>query len=355
MPTLRQQIGQMLIMGFEGAELTATHPLRQCFAEDSLGGLIFFDRPLHDKSASKNLIHRQQIKRLIQEINSLQCPKSLPLFMAIDYEGGQVNRLRSIEGCMETLPPREWIDFSEEALVQYVDNMAITLKDLGFNLNFAPVLDLDLVSDAGVIGALGRSFSSNPSLVVHYALAMVKAFSQQGIVSCYKHFPGHGSARKDSHLDAVDVTQTFLQDELEPYRLLIEKPALKSMIMTAHVINRQLDEKGLPATLSYPILTGLLRNKLGFKGIIISDDMQMQAISHHYSFEESIELTINAGADMMIFGNQWGVVTATKVIDTIENLVHSNRVSATRIMQSYQRIADLKQSLSCSVRDVRMA
>ena len=166
----------------------------------------------------------------------------------------------------------------------------------------------------------------------------------QGITCCYKHFPGHGSALGDTHQGFVDVTDTFDKAELEPYLQLLSKQEPPVMIMTAHVINRQLDASGLPATLSHPVLTGLLREKMGFEGVIISDDLQMQAITDHYSLADSLRLTINAGADMVIFGNQLGNHSATALIDIIENLVLEHAIDPNRIRQAFQRIKQLKQA-----------
>ena len=221
--------------------------------------------------------------------------------------------------------------------------MASTLHELGFNLNFAPVVDLNLNEEQGIIGKLHRSYSADPKHVIRAAAQFVKAFNEYGISCAYKHFPGHGSAIGDTHLGFVDVTDHYQPSELLPYAALLNDTLLPpAMVMTAHVINRQLDASGMPATLSYPIITDLLRREIGFKGVIISDDLQMQAISDHYTLEESLRLTINAGADMVIFGNQLGRHTATEIIDCIEHLVQSGAINLSRIEEAYQRILYLK-------------
>lgn len=343
MLTLRQKIAQMLIIGFPESQIQAQSPVAEWLQSDGLGGVLLFDYNMPTRSFGKNLISRDQIQQLNVQLRQFN-QHDLPLFIAIDYEGGVVDRLKHVDDCRPTMTPFEQANLSDEALQDEVKAMALTLADLGFNLNFSPVVDLNLDEQHGIIGKLGRSFSSLPQRVVEVASATVKGFNEKGIVCCYKHFPGHGSAKGDTHEGFVDVTDTYHSTEIEPYAVLVQNVEQQAMIMTAHVINRHLDPSGLPATLSYPVLTGLLREELGYQGVIISDDLQMQAISHHYSLEESLRLTINAGADMMIFGNQLGEHSAPQVIDCIERLVQTGAIASSRIEDAFQRIAALKQS-----------
>lgn len=346
MPGLRNKIAQMLIMGFSGYDINDSSPVVSWLQTDGLGGVLLFDYDLPAKKHGKNLQDIAQIKRLNQDLNhySMVAKNALPLLIALDYEGGVVDRLSKVEGCMATITPCEQAKLSDEDLYKEAARMAITLKGLGFNLNFAPVVDLNLNDQEGIIGKLGRCFSTHPEQVSHAAKLFVQAFNEQGVACAYKHFPGHGSATGDTHEGFVDVTESYHENELLPYTAL-SNATLPVMVMTAHVINRHLDDSGLPATLSYPILTGLLREKLGFDGVIISDDLQMQAISHHYSIDEALRLTINAGADMLIFGNQLGSITATEVVDRIEKLVNSGKIELARIDEAYRRISFLKQSI----------
>lgn len=338
----------MLVMGFSGTELHETSPVAQWLSNDGLGGVLLFDKDLASDQYGKNLKNQSQIKHLIHQLN-FYSSKALPsdenntLLVALDYEGGVVDRLTKINECMTTMRPCDLAKLSSMDFDEEVSEMAKTLKVLGFNLNFAPVVDLNLNEQQGIIGRLGRSFSHDPDTVIRVAQQFVDVFSNFGIACCYKHFPGHGSAVGDTHEGFVDVTETFHTDELVPYHSLLQDAYKPIMVMTAHVINKQLDSKGLPATLSYEILTGLLRETMGYDGVIISDDLQMQAISNHYSLEESLCLTINAGADMMIFANQLGTVSAIEVIDCIEQLVLHNKIAQKRIDDAYRRIMRLKQ------------
>ncbi|HBC0466244.1 TPA: glycoside hydrolase family 3 protein [Legionella pneumophila] len=353
MITIRNKIGQMLIMGFHGSELHDNSPVAQWLSNDGLGGVLLFDKDLSTGIYGKNLRNQAQIRQLIRQLNRYATMLSgfndnLPLFTAIDYEGGMVDRLSKIEGCTPTMKARELAKLSSDDFDEEVTQMAMTLKSLGFNLNFAPVVDLNLNDCAGIIGNLGRSFSTNPEVIIRLARQFVDVFSRYGIACAYKHFPGHGSANGDTHEGFVDVTDTFQTDELMPYRSLLKDLTNPVMVMTAHVINKHLDSKGLPATLSYDILTLLLRQSIGYDGVIISDDLQMHAIANHYSLEEALCLTINAGADMVIFANQLGTITAPEVIDVIEKLVIDKQISSQRIDEAYRRIVRLKQQIICS-------
>ncbi|HAT8178701.1 TPA: glycoside hydrolase family 3 protein [Legionella pneumophila] len=353
MITIRNKIGQMLIMGFHGSDLHDNSPVAQWLSSDGLGGVLLFDKDLSTGIYGKNLKNQAQIKQLIRQLNHYasmisESNDNLPLFTAIDYEGGMVDRLSKIEGCTPTMKARDLAKLSSDDFEEEVTQMAITLKSLGFNLNFAPVVDLNLNDSTGIIGNLGRSFSTNPEVIIRLARQFVDVFSRYGIACAYKHFPGHGSANADTHEGFVDVTDTFQTDELMPYRSLLKNPSNPVMVMTAHVINKHLDSKGLPATLSYDILTLLLRQSIGYDGVIISDDLQMHAISNHYSLEEALCLTINAGADMVIFANQLGTITAPEVIDVIEKLVIDKQIPSQRIDEAYRRIVRLKQQIICS-------
>lgn len=351
MITLRNKIGQMLIMGFNGCELNGHSPVAQWLSNDGLGGVLLFDKDLHTDLYGKNLKNQAQIKHLNHQLDNYAAQNAraqdIPLIKALDYEGGAVDRLTKVPDCMTTIAAADQAKLPVDALVEEVSQMAATLKSLGFNLNFAPVVDLNLNEQEGIIGRLNRSFSADPEVVSQVAGQFVEIFSRYGIACAYKHFPGHGSAVGDTHEGFVDITETFKTEELEPYRQLLRDVYKPVMVMTAHVVNKNLDATGLPATLSHKILTGLLRESIGYDGVIISDDLQMQAISKHYSLEDALCLTINAGADMMIFANQLGTITAPQVIDIVEQLVLTNKIDVQRIDDAYRRIMRLKQQINC--------
>ncbi|CAM3123983.1 glycosyl hydrolase [Legionella steigerwaltii] len=352
MITLRNKIGQMLIMGFDGFDIHDKSPVAEWLSSDGLGGVLLFDQDISTGLYGKNLRNQVQIKRLTHQLNYYSSEinyrnNDLPLLIAIDYEGGAIDRLSRIEGCMPTMSAHNMAQLSPEALQAELTQMAFTLKSLGFNLNFAPVVDLHLQDEQGIIGSLQRSFSMNPDDVVRLARKFVDIFYHYGIACCYKHFPGHGSALGDTHKGFVDVTNTFCREELVPYYQLAKDIYKPTLIMTAHVVNKQLDKQGLPATLSHDILTSSLRETIGYDGVIIADDLQMQAITDHYSLEDALCMSINAGADMLIFANQLGKITAPEVIEVIERLVFKQRIEHQRIEDAYRRIIRLKQQIKC--------
>jgi beta-N-acetylhexosaminidase len=223
--------------------------------------------------------------------------------------------------------------------------MASTLTELGINLNLAPVVDLNTNPDNPVIAAYGRSFSADPDVVTEHALEFIKAHHQQGVLCTLKHFPGHGSSTGDSHRGLVDVTDTWSRTELEPYGNIIEAGQADA-IMTAHVFNANLDAER-PATLSKPTITGILREELGFDGVVISDDMQMGAIARYYGLETAIEAAIDAGVDVLAFANNSVYVgdIAVRAISLIKRMVADDRISEERIKESSARIQRLKSGL----------
>lgn len=353
MVSLRKQIAQMLLMGFPGSEFLKGSRAYEWIAEEQIGGVILFDHRLHAPDVPQNLIDCAQIKRLTSALKKAATihDASALLLIAIDYEGGAVDRLRRIQGCPLTLTARDLAQLSISEQRAQCQLMAETLSELGFNLNFAPVVDLNRCAEKGIIGAKGRAFSKDPLQVIKSAKIFMEAFNRAGILTCLKHFPGHGSASLDSHLGLVDVTHTFDKQELKPYEVLLKDRSQQTMVMTAHVVNKTFDSSGLPATLSEQMIS-VLRSRYLFDGVIISDDLQMQAISSLFSLEEALIKSIQAGVDLLMFGNQWAQHDASELITVIEKLVREQRISFDRIEQSYQRICHLKSIMFSEKHDV---
>ena len=223
--------------------------------------------------------------------------------------------------------------------------MASTLSELGINLNFAPVVDLNRNPENPIIAKKERSFSQNPEVVISHAKQFIKAHAESGILTCIKHFPGHGSSASDSHLGFVDVTQTWSDIELLPYKKLISEDNV-DCIMTAHVFNHNIDPS-YPATLSRVFIDEILRRRLGFKGVVISDDLNMRAISDNYSLEESLLLAINAGVDILLisYNEDCKEKLFVNLIAIIKSMVKEGSIPEERINKSYNRIRSLKNKL----------
>lgn len=352
--SLRDKIGQMLLIGFKGKKINDKSFIVKIIEDNNIGGVILFDYDSYSKTYDRNIESPKQVKKLNKDLqyfsklgNLKYHRPQLPLLISVDYEGGKVNRLDEKYGFPSTLSAAEVGKQSLQEAEFTAKSMTQVLQASGFNLNFAPVLDVNVNPDNPVIGKKERSFSSDANRVTSYASVFTHYFLSQKIQCAYKHFPGHGSSTKDSHLGFVDVTDTWQAYELNPYQQLLSSNEACGMVMTAHLVNRQLDESGLPATLSYKILTGLLRNQLHYKGVIITDDMQMKAISDNYGLEQALVMAINAGADMLIFGNNLSVKPQNpkQLIDIIEAKVLSGEISMARINEAYEHIITLKQSL----------
>lgn len=204
-------------------------------------------------------------------------------------------------------------------------------------------LDVNINPDNPIIGRKERSYSANAENAALHAAAVIEAHHELGILCAGKHFPGHGSSLADSHKGLVDITDTWNPSELLPYRLLIRKGLLDA-VLSAHVFLRQYDPV-YPATLSEKILTGILRHELQFDGIVFTDDLNMGAIHQNYSLEQSVELCIQAGADVILHANvdQYEPHIAEKTVAILKQLVESGRLCEDRIDQSFQRIMALKQ------------
>lgn len=341
--SLRDKIGQMLLVGFRGYEIQPTDPVAKDASERNLGGVVFFDQEMADTQLQgRNVKSPEQLKALV---DSLQRVAKSPLLISIDQEGGRVNRLKSSYGFPESISHEELGKINNPSFTfSHAEVIAKTLAETGINLNLAPVIDLDANPDNPIIKGKKRSFHSDPEIVAQHAIEFTRAHRKHGVLTCPKHFPGHGSAMGDTHLGLVDVTKTWNERELIPFQRLIEA-GFCEVIMTAHVFNATLDADR-PATLSKKVLQGILRDKLGYQGVIISDDMEMKAISGHYGLENAIQFGIEAGLDLLCFGNNmsYDPNIGEKAMGIILRLVESGKISEARIDESFHRLRNLKEN-----------
>ncbi|MDE6267116.1 MAG: hypothetical protein K2M07_07195 [Muribaculaceae bacterium] len=344
---IRRYAAEMLIIGFRGDSLETDPDALHYLKDIRPGGIILFDIDLTSGGGlgTRNIRSREQVAHLTAEMKKAA---DYPLLIAVDQEGGLVQRLKPRYG-YESLPSALHLGTeinNPDSTLHYAEVMAGQLREAGVNMNLAPELDIHR-SDCPVIGKLDRAYSSSPDSVALHSGITIRTLADKGIVSVGKHFPGHGSAVSDSHYGLTDVTSTWNEEELIPFKNLIDSGDLKA-IMTAHIFNRNIDEE-LPATLSKKILTGLLREKLGFDGVIITDDMYMKGIIDNYSIEQAIIMAINAGADMMIMGNNINTGYESdrpeKIIGIIANAVKDGKIEESRIIEAHNRIHKLQQSV----------
>ena len=364
---LLDDIGQMLMVGFRGTsvfnnensvsdsvdnvsdtlnELSDTIYIANVIKDLAVGGIVLFDYDMPSKSFPRNIINPSQTKQLIVDLQGIS---DIPLFVAVDAEGGNINRLKSKYGFIEIASAKDIGNTSStEFAKKQASQITIQLKSLGFNMNFAPVVDVDINPNNPVIGKLNRSFSQNPEQVAQFAKIFIQQHRINDIIAVIKHFPGHGSSKGDSHLGLTDITETYQQSELEPYKLL-QKQGMIDAVMTAHIINKAVDSDH-PATLSSLFINDILRKEIGFNGVVISDDMQMKAIADYYDLQESVIMAINAGCDIILLSNNtlvgYNKNLPYEVKDIIFQAVLKGEISRERIVQSAQRIRNLKKRFS---------
>lgn len=338
-PSLREKIGQMLLIGFRGLTADAADATRRQIAAGEVGGILLFSVD-QLTGGPRNVDSPEQVRGLVDAL-SASAPGS-PLTVAIDQEGGMVARLGPAHGFPATSSAATLGQGDPSATASAARAMAETLRSVGVTLNLAPVVDLAVNPDNPIIAAVERSFSADPDVVIAHASAFIRAHHDIGVRAAIKHFPGQGSATGDTHAGVVDVTDVWTDVELEPFAALVGQ-RLPDAVLTAHIFNGRLDPDH-PATLSQPTITGILRQQLGWDGAVISDDMQMGAIRDAYGYEEAVALAIEAGVDILLIANQlvYEPDIAPRTIDIVEGLVRSGRIGEERIDASYRRILALK-------------
>jgi len=333
------KIGQMILIGMPAAAVDSM--VLKEVKSGKVGSLIYFEKNIPKSSSAFAAFKKMSW--------TYQKAAPIPLFICIDQEGGKVNRLKEKYGFTRSITAASIGKFKSIDSVQfYAEATAATLAGLGINVNFAPCVDLNINPLNPAIAKPERSYSANEDSVIMYAKEVVKQHRKFGVVTALKHFPGHGSSKDDTHLGLADVTNTWSERELKPYRALIDSGYVDG-VMTSHIVNKNLDHKALPGTLSKSILDSILRKKIGFNGVVFSDDMQMKAIASNYGLQEAIKLAVNAGVDIMCFSNNiLGVENRTvdRVHDIIKNFVASGEIKKARIDESYKRIMKLKKRIS---------
>lgn len=328
METLRTKIGQMIMAGCRGETLSRDE--RLVFAEYQFGGFVLFGR---------NCAAPAQLLSLCGEL--WESAAESPPFIAVDHEGGRVHRLPAP---FTHFPGAAAIGACGDAGLAYRAGRASAaeLTLAGFNLNFAPVLDVAPPSTDSIIG--DRAFSAEPRTASRLALAWSRGLSDGGVIACGKHFPGHGATAKDSHheLPVVHKSSTDLHaTELAPF--IAACRAGIDALMTAHVKYAALDA-ARPATLSEPIITGLLRHQLGYAGVVFSDDMEMKAISAAFGPGEAAVFALGAGVDVMLFCHD--LARAAQAVETLCAAAENDAALRARVEASSARVALLKKKLS---------
>lgn len=333
-------IDQLFIVGMRGTTYSEKNDFGYLLKNTNVGGIILFDYDSQTKKYGKNITSKIQVSQLTK---NLQNNAQTKLFIAIDEEGGAVNRLKKAYG-FNPIPSAETLGTkSPQFITSEATRLGKDLKQIGVNIDFAPVVDVNVNPKSPAIGKYGRSFSADPNIVIQSATAFINGLHSQGIINSIKHYPGHGSSTADSHLGFVDITNTYKDIELLPFKELI-KSKNADMVMVAHVVNKNVD-KNYPASLSSVFINTKLRGELAYNGIVITDDLDMGAITNNYSFDDKIVRAINAGNNILILSNNIKaydrdvVIKARKVI---ENALEKGTISWDQILNSYNKIQALK-------------
>jgi beta-N-acetylhexosaminidase len=327
--SLQEKIGQMLLCGFQGTE--PTEELESLIAEHRIGGVIFFAR---------NVENTKQVAALSSSLQGIaERNGTLPLWVSIDQEGGMVARITEGVALMPGSMALAAGDAGPEGAYEASLISGKELRALGINLNFAPDLDVNNNPDNPVIGV--RSFGESPELVAQYGSQAVRGFQEANVVATAKHFPGHGDTNVDSHLDLPTIThgeERIRSVELVPFIEAID--AGVDAIMSSHIYFPALEPNKLPVTLSKTVLTGLLRDELGFDGVIMTDCMEMHAISEHYGTVAAAVMAVEAGADLVLISHRRDLQIGA--IAAIEQAVREGRITEAQIDASVERLLALK-------------
>lgn len=319
------KVGQLLMIGIHGT--TLNDDAKFMLNEYRVGGIILFDR---------NMESKDQVKTLIADINKAGKSVGLtPLFLGIDQEGGAVARM---DDKLIKVPPAEELGkTSVEQAVSLAKQSGVELKDLGFNINFAPVADLGLT--------YGRSFSTNPDEVVRYAGAVGKAYDEADLWYSYKHFPGIGKTDVDLHADTSIVPvskETLLSEDTKVFIDLIKQSKPNTYtIMVSHAMYPQIDPDH-PASLSKAIITDWLRKDIGYNGVVVTDDMDMGALAKHYTFGDMAVQSILAGSDILLVCHEYEHMQ--EAYNGLMKAVKDGRISKERLDESVKRILLMKMS-----------
>ncbi|MCZ4345843.1 glycoside hydrolase family 3 N-terminal domain-containing protein [Devosia neptuniae] len=335
--TLEEMAGQMIVVGFQGDDVddAAVVALRDDLAASRLGGVMLL------KTNIKSL---DAVARMNAAFRA--AAPTLAPFITLDQEGGAVERLTKDVGFREIPSARDVAARNSPAQAETIyARMAASIAELGFTVNFGPVADLNTNPKNQVIARFGRAFSADPAIVAAYDAAFIAGHHSAGVLTALKHFPGHGSSTADSHEGFVDITHSWQPAELDPYRALIGAGDV-DMIMAGHLYHAKYADAGAqtPSSLSPQWITGVLRDELGFDGVVISDDLEMGAIRDHFTTAQTVTQAVRAGLDVLLFSNtaKYHAGLGQEILDILLAEAAADPVFAARIEQSYERIVALK-------------
>jgi beta-N-acetylhexosaminidase len=336
--SLEEKIGQMLCLGWggDGSYLAINEQAHACVEELKAGGMIVMGRNV--QAPGQETIDAPAVRTMLSDLQALV--PQIPLLIGTDQEGGRVARFG--QSPFTRMPTAQAIGQTGDADLARAAARATgeELAAVGVNWNFAPDADVNSNSQNPVIG--NRSFGNTPETVGPMVAAQVQGYADAGILSCAKHFPGHGDTHLDSHLalPTVDISREELEArEFVPFRSAIEAGA--ETLMTAHILFPKLDPSGVPATLSPVILTDLLRSRMGFTGLVVTDCLQMKAVADHWGTPRAAVLAAKAGADMLLVCHTWEQQKAT--YDALLHAAQTGDLPLERVEEAVGRVLAAKK------------
>lgn len=334
--TLEEKVGQMIIVGVEGSTFNSS--IGKMIDDYHVGGFIFMGTSI--KNAN-------QLLKLVNSIKTANSNNKIPLFLSTDEEGGRVERM-----------PQEFERYPTNYAIGKIDNEGLSynigntiaheISSFGFNVDFAPVLDINSNPKNPVIG--DRSFGTNPQLVSSLGVETMKGLQGGNMITVVKHFPGHGDTSVDSHVGLPKVNKDLKQ--LSSFELIPFTQAIKNNvdgIMIAHILLPNIDSK-YPASMSKVVISDILRKQLGYNGVVITDDMTMGAITQNYSIGDATVKSVDAGSDIILIAHDYtkGIAAVTSII----NAVNSGSIKVDRINESVYRILKLKEKYNLEDRTI---
>jgi beta-N-acetylhexosaminidase len=327
--SLSEKVGQLFMVGFNSQTIDSEN--KDLIENYHVGGVIYFTRNI------ENLEQTQKLSKSLQNL-ALNSGAKIPIFIAVDQEGGKVRRIKDLSyfPANQVLGAAGNLERTRKTAVV----TARELKDVGVNLNLAPVLDVNNNPNNPVIGE--RSFGAEPELVTEMGMAYIKGLQSEGVIAAAKHFPGHGDTTTDSHteLPVINHSRARLDAvELYPFKKAIEVGV--EVIMAAHIYFPAIEaEAGIPATLSKAVLTDLLRGELDFKGLIITDDLEMGAITKNFGTVSGAVRSIKAGSDIVLISHSYDL--QKEAVEAVTAAVKNGEITKKRIKESVKRIIKLK-------------
>lgn len=322
---VKKMLNQMFILGLNGTDLKENSNLKQLLKED-LGGVIFF---------TKNIQSEEQFKNLTQEIKETS---SIPPFLSIDQEGGRVERTENLHGGKKYLSAKFAFEKGEDFLKQQTENISNELKNYGINLNFVPCIDVNTNPNNPIIGE--RAFSNDTEEVIKAGRLVVETYLKNGITPCLKHFPGHGDVDVDSHKALPQINLPL--EEFENLHIKPFKDVDCPMIMIAHLHCTCFDKDVIPASLSKNVVKNYLLEKLGYEGLLITDDMVMGGVSA-YGAANACKMAINAGINILLYRDSDD--ETVRIIEELAQMAENDLELFENIKNSYLKIKNFKENM----------